>query len=92
VQIVLRACGEHERNGPRVSDLHRGGDAFGRELDVVDGILLPPGEILYRAACQADLDAQPDGLRDVGRIIGEAVLQVGRDGQVRRGDNHRGVY
>ena len=42
------------------------------------GSSLPAGEILDRAAREADLDRQPDRLRHAARLVREGVLQVGR--------------
>jgi F420-dependent oxidoreductase-like protein len=91
-QVVLRAGGEDKPDVARVRGLSRRRDAFGREFHGVDRVLIPAAEILYRGARQADLDRQLDGFGDTCGIIGEGVLQVGRDWQVRGRDDYRGVY
>ena len=92
VQVVLRAGGEYQPARACVSGLGGRRDAFGRQSEVIDGVVVPAGEILDRGARQADLDRQPDGLGHAGRGVREGVLQVSRDWQVRRRDDHRGVH
>ena len=92
VQVVLGAGGEHQAARTRVGGLRGRPDAFGRKPEVVDGVLVPAGEVLDRGTREADLDRQPDGLRHPSRLVREGVLQVGRDRQVRGRDDHRAVH
>jgi hypothetical protein len=92
VQVVLGAGGQYEPDGTFVGGLRRRRDTFGRDLVAVDGIVFLAGEVLHRASGQAHLDAQPDRLRHRGRLVRVTILQVGRDWQVRRRDDDRGVH
>jgi hypothetical protein len=91
VQVVLGPRGEHEAHRPRVRCLSGGGDPLGRRPHVVNGAGVSVGEILNRAARQPGFHGQGDGPRDAGRLVGEAVLQVGGDRKVGRGDYRGGV-
>ena len=74
-----------------MGDLGGGRHPLGGQHRVIDRDVSTPGEVLDRAARQPGAQREPDGLRDAVRIVGEAVLQVGRDRQVGRPGEPRGV-
>ena len=56
-------------------------------LEVVERLRLVAGRILDRAAGEAHAGRETDRLRGGRRLVGEAVLEVGRDRQVGRFDD-----
>jgi hypothetical protein len=53
-------------------------DALDGDVEVVDPFAVP---VLDRAARETGVDRAPDGRGDTVRVVGEAVLEVGGDGQ-----------
>jgi hypothetical protein len=74
-----------------VRRLGGGRDALGRQPDVIDGLVLVASEILQRASRQPGFHGQGHGPRDAGRVVGEAVLQVGGDRKLGGGGDRGGV-
>ena len=61
------------------------------EADVVDGVADAARVVLDRAAGQPRLGGEAHGLRDTGRVVGEAVLGVGRNWHVDGGGQRLAV-
>ena len=87
MKIVLGARREDQLPLALVRGLSRSGNPLDGEAEVVDGRALVAGEVLDRAAGEAHPDGVGHGLSDSGRVVGEAVHQVGRDGDVHRVDD-----
>ncbi len=89
MQVVLRPGGQDQTatgGGPAVRGLGGGRHPLGGRAELVDRVVLVPGEVLQRAAGQPGRGREPHRLGHAGRIVREAVLQVGghRQGSGRR--------
>ena len=79
-QIAFGPAGQHEGNAALVDDLARSGDAFHRQLDVIERRVAIAGEVLDARTGQPTVDRLTDGLGHVLGTVAEAVLQVAVDG------------
>jgi hypothetical protein len=68
-----------------MSHLRRGSHPVPGQSQRIDGLVTPGPEVLDRAARQPGTDGHPERLGDAFGLIGEAVFQVGRNGQVDTG-------
>ena len=92
VQVVLGAGGQHQAHRSRVRRVGGGRDPLGRLARCRKSARpASPVESSSRAARQPGRHGQGDGPRDAGRVVGEAVLQVGGDRQFGRRDDRGGV-
>ena len=89
-EVVLGAGGQHQLHVPGMCRFGGRGDALGRLTDVVQP-LFARVPVLDRAAGEPGVEREADGVCDAGSVHGEAVLEIGRDGQLAGAHNRCGV-
>ena len=89
VQQVLGPRRQHQTRSPWPPRGRR--DAVGRQADLVDRALVVTPEVLDRCPGRAGRGGRLDRRCHAGRVVGEAVLEVGVHRQRRGGGECRGV-
>ena len=85
VEVALGSCREHEMHGATMGHLGGGRHAFTSEAELVDGVLRFRRVVLDGAPGEPGLERHAHGGRDASRIIGETVLEIGRNRDTDRG-------
>src|SRR5205085_42130 len=84
VQVVLGARGDHEMNWTAMGYLDSRGDALGRELERIYGVILIAAEVLDRASGESRAQRLLDRFGHAFGLVGERVLEISRDREARR--------